>query len=212
VLTLEQIAFRYRTDKNSSKHNYIEIYGEIFAPLRQSANRVVEIGVYKGQSLMLWERYFKRAHIYGLDNSQFYVDRYPLEKSKRVTTHLVDQSSKEQLLDFSGRHGLFDVVIDDASHSWSDQIGSFETLWPFLVGGGIYVIEDVYLSYSSEKAAAWKRPSTVEYFNRLIDEINCYGEQYWSNDFERSTVQKEVLWILHRTNMIAIKKRHLSPE
>ena len=37
----------------------------------------------------------------------------------------------------------FDVIIDDGSHKPSDQIKSFEILWPMLSDGGLYIIEDV---------------------------------------------------------------------
>ena len=41
------------------------------------------------------------------------------------------------------------IIIDDASHKWSDQILSLVRLFPTLSSGGIYIIEDIGTSFSS---------------------------------------------------------------
>ena len=43
-----------------------------------------------------------------------------------------------------------DLVIDDASHVYEPTLASFETLFPHLRPGGLYIIEDWQWSYSDE--------------------------------------------------------------
>ena len=42
---------------------------------------------------------------------------------------------------------LFDIIIDNGSHLPLDVILMFEVLWGYFHRGGIYVIEDVIVSY-----------------------------------------------------------------
>ena len=37
----------------------------------------------------------------------------------------------------------WDIIVDDGSHDYSHIITSFEYLWPHVVDGGLYVIEDL---------------------------------------------------------------------
>jgi len=57
----------------------------------------------------------------------------------------VDQSDRTRLSaiitdEFGG--GSIDLVIDDASHRYRETLSSFETLFPHLRAGGLFVIED----------------------------------------------------------------------
>jgi len=54
------------TDKNTT-HSYTETYERIFAPLREKATNVLEIGIYSGAFLEILAEYFENANIYGMD-------------------------------------------------------------------------------------------------------------------------------------------------
>ncbi len=43
--------------------------------------------------------------------------------------------------------GSPDIILDDGSHVSDHQKISFETLWPLLKVGGLYVIEDLHTAY-----------------------------------------------------------------
>jgi hypothetical protein len=72
----------------------------------------------------------------------------------RVTTHYgVDQEDRQRMNEIMAAEfpdGL-DLVIDDASHRYEPTKSSFETVFPFLRPGGIFVIED--WSWASEASA-----------------------------------------------------------
>jgi hypothetical protein len=47
--------------------DYLRHYGRVFYRYRDKPTNILEIGVYKGASLQLWERYFQRATVIGVD-------------------------------------------------------------------------------------------------------------------------------------------------
>lgn len=141
------------TDKDTS-HAYGPLYDEILAPYRQSAKNVLEIGVYSGASVHVLAQYFTEAHIYGIDVCpERILPKY--KTNPRVTFAHVDgtQPSAPALLG----NVKYDVIIEDASHLPNDQIASLDIFAPYLVAGGMYVIEDI-----DENAVEYLRPKLQE--------------------------------------------------
>ena len=90
----------------------------------------------------MWEEYFPRAKIFGLDIED--TSRYDTD---RITTFVADQADRQQLARFLKAHGSnFDIVIDDGGHSMEQQQTSFGFLFPHVQQGGIYIIEDIQTS------------------------------------------------------------------
>ncbi len=69
--------------------------------------------------------------------------------------------------------GAPDVVIDDGSHQSADIISSFETLFPTLAEGGLYVIEDLHCSYNPDYGGgpAGTARTSVEHLKVLVDRV-----------------------------------------
>src|ERR1700722_18692475 len=65
--TLDELGIRRITDKSSLDHDYLDKYERLFAPFRDAPITVLEIGVFDGGSLRLWEDYFPRATIVGIN-------------------------------------------------------------------------------------------------------------------------------------------------
>lgn len=141
--TLDEIARGTQPGKSGALLGYSHVYDLLLRDRRDSVKTVLEIGVLKGASLAMWERYFPNANIYGID-----IHTYPEHPGgvwrERVRTFEADQSNPEDLRRVANAIGLsIDFVSDDGSHKTSDQLTSLETLFPFLSPGGIYVIEDI---------------------------------------------------------------------
>ena len=72
--TLTELCNRFGTDKGTTvggwPHAYSELYEPLFAPWRDQVVRLLEIGVFDGASLRVWETYFGAwASVFvGLDN------------------------------------------------------------------------------------------------------------------------------------------------
>jgi hypothetical protein len=62
---LSDLARKFQTDKVT--HGYTEVYETLFAPIRSRVRKVLEIGVYFGSSIRMWQEFFPNAKIIGLD-------------------------------------------------------------------------------------------------------------------------------------------------
>ena len=109
-LNLKQICSIYNTDKNCL-HCYVdEVYEELFKDIRNSAKKILEIGVDNGGSIFMWREYFPEANIIGIDNK----DCPQLENRDRINFVVEDAYSYKALDQLPND---FDVIIDDGSHT-----------------------------------------------------------------------------------------------
>lgn len=130
----------YDTDKAQHTH-YLRSYEEYFSPLVGREIRLLELGVYKGGSLLLWRDYFAQGLIVGLDLNPIKLDdqtgRIRIYQGMQQDRTLLDRIAQE-----TAPQG-FDVIIDDCSHIGELTRISFWHLFDnHLKPGGIYVIED----------------------------------------------------------------------
>ena len=138
--SLTDIARCHDTDKWESV-NYLANYEHHISHLREQAIRLLEIGVLKGGSLLMWADYFKAGEIVGIDINPCPLAQLP----PTVSFHQGSQSDSAFLHRVSRTHAPtgFDIIIDDASHFGSLSRESFRVLFDaHLKPGGIYVIED----------------------------------------------------------------------
>ena len=103
------------TDKSSAFHNYTRIYSKYLSKFKAAPIKFLEIGIYYGNSVKLWERYFPNAdlHFIDIDPNQIHYH------SIRSHYHFVDQANKKALSNFViGEGGDFDVIIDASVIGW----------------------------------------------------------------------------------------------
>ena len=180
---LDELATKHGTDKGPGAHNYTAVYYERLLHLVPQSFRLLEIGVFGGASLRMWEEFFPLAQVHGID-----IDPACLAHAGgRIAVDMVDQGCKEALAEYGRRAGGFDLVIDDGSHAMAPQILSFEVLFPTMPPGGMYIIEDTGSSYMrwglDSRWPVYRRRAyiggglheagtTVKYFHRLTDMLN----------------------------------------
>jgi len=138
---------RYDTDKEES--GYTSVYEELLRPLLDQDVRLLELGVFKGGSLLLWRDYFARGLISGLDLNTPALDdpsgRIKLFAGRQDDVELLDRIAAEVAPDG------FDVIIDDCAHLGTVAETSFWHLFRrHLKPGGIYVVEDWGTGYWSK--------------------------------------------------------------
>lgn len=172
--TLDELALKHGTDKSSKVHFYTRHYERYFAPLRDKELKILEIGIQEGKSLKMWRDYFPNATIIGVDkvdSGQYGEDRVIIVQA--------DQSKENQLLQLISYFGSFDIIIDDGSHINKDMLLTFETLFPALNPGGLYVVEDLHTCYWGY---GFGRPTFIKRLKKLIDEVNSGGKSGLANN------------------------------
>lgn len=138
------LASKHITDKGGNHffagdicHNYTPIYYDLFKDKRENVQRVLEIGVNTGASLRMWEEFFPRAEIIGIDNN-----KDCLFSKGRIYCYWGDQGEPKTLGIGAAHWQPFDLIVDDGSHETHHQINSLWLL-PYLTRKGLYVIEDL---------------------------------------------------------------------
>jgi hypothetical protein len=124
------------------------VYEELLAPLREQRFNLLELGVWKGDSLIMWRDAFTRATIVGLD-----LNPPKLSLGDRVHVVTGDQGDRALLDAVRAQYAPdgFDIVIDDASHIGELSARSLQALYPHhLKPGGYYVIEDWGTGYMTD--------------------------------------------------------------
>lgn len=145
-------------DKGTA-HSYIEIYEAEMTKTKGIA--LLEIGVWEGHSIAMWEQYFEDSEVIGIDISLDKV-RFDLRSCIKADA---TKPIKHLIAD------AFDYIIDDGSHKLQDQIASFEWLWDYVKPGGKYFIEDIVNDQALSDLKAYMASKQVEikiYDNRSV--------------------------------------------
>lgn len=139
--------------------------------IRDEPIRLLELGVKHGASLRMWKAYFRSARIVGVDRDDIAV--WAAEpRIEIVVGDQADPATIRRAVDVAG--GDFHVICDDGGHGARDQLGALELLWPHLVPGGVYLIDDVHTSYRENYGMGWRQQgTTIEYLKGVIDDIHA---------------------------------------
>jgi hypothetical protein len=172
-LYLDELALSAGTDKASNCHNYTEIYVRYFAPLKDKPIKLLEIGIYNGDSVKLWEEYFQKAELHFVDITYQHINYF----SRRAHYHIANQESVSDLqMLMKKTSGNFDIIIDDGGHTMTQQITSFKCLFPHVKSKGLYIIEDLHTSYWEGHYGGGSHPNTtIAFLKGLIDDVNFVG-------------------------------------
>jgi hypothetical protein len=128
-------------DSDKIDNHYLEWYDPILAPYLHKQIALLEIGVFKGGSLMLWRDYFPLAMIVGIDIEA--PKGFP--PTERISIFEGSQADIAFLTSVANDSspGGFDIIIDDASHMGElTKIAFWHLFDNHLKPGGLYVIED----------------------------------------------------------------------
>jgi demethylmacrocin O-methyltransferase len=160
------------TDKTVHGHNYNKTYCRYFDQLRNNPVKLLEIGVSAGHSVQVWTKYFANGTVVGFDQD-IRINQYGA--TDRLTLIQGDQQDAELLTKISNEHGPFDIIIDDGSHIDAITKKSFDTLFPLLAPGGLYIVEDLHTSYQPIVHGIPNSCVFIDHVKELIDCVNSHG-------------------------------------
>lgn len=173
-MNLTELNKKFNTDKGG-KHCYLEkYYQNKFDPIRETAKKILEIGVYEGASVRLWREYFSHADIYALEKLSKRAGMFNGEP--RIHLVIGDSTDKKSYIQIP--HDM-DIIIDDGSHRPEDQFATFQQSYPNLAVNGLYIIEDV---------------RDIEHLSKLFNEQNIDFKIYdYRESAEPDTVIFEII-------------------
>lgn len=152
-------------------HKYINFYENL---LPSEAKNILEIGVFKGDSIRYWRDKYPGSNIFGLD----IVDEIPAwPKDNNIKYFKADQS------DIENYHSILksidkpiDILIEDGSHDPLHQKISLIESLDYLGDGSIYILEDIHTShpnhfYYKSRAKKFQGSSFKSLFSKKIDNV-----------------------------------------
>ena len=146
-------------------HSYTKLYDRHIGYLRPTAKKILEIGVYRGASLLLWREAFPNAEIYGVEKRTAIWQEF-LANQKRIKVFVGHQEDVPFLKREVIPNGKFDVIIDDGLHHPKETKEAFNALWDSVAEGGWYIIEDLYGQYK------WGKSNIINSLKNMIDDMN----------------------------------------
>ncbi len=206
--TLDSIALKCGTDKSSKSHFYTKYYEMFFNGLRYDPVNILEIGVWRGESLKMWKEFFAIGNVFGID----YEEKLQYNE-ERIKTFIADQEDIGGLFDVCLKLPTPDIIIDDASHVSRHQISCCATLFRLLKPGGYYCIEDCLTSYNSTFVKPNEMPF-LEYAKGFIGDVNMNGKiidlvsdkTKALNKYNGTMFEETVEWVFYSTGLTIIKK------
>jgi predicted O-methyltransferase YrrM len=129
----------------------IDQYERFWSSTAFRPRRMLEIGIWDGGSTALWYEALRPEKLVAFDlltrTDSPYFRRYVAERQLEntvITRWGVSQADRRAVLEILARDldGEVDLVIDDGSHLYGPTRECFETLFPRLPPGGLYIIED----------------------------------------------------------------------
>jgi SAM-dependent methyltransferase len=185
------IGQKYDTDKtplrinvNSLRHAhpYTLYYNSIFNHIKNYCLNILEFGILKGSSLLMWKEYFYNSKIVGLDNNTYYINKM---KEQNFDVSFVDVNDENNISSsLKNLNMMFDIIIEDTTHQIEDQIRVIKNTVEYLKPGGVIIIEDIFLN-NNENDYYEKLGETLNEFQNYyfitLDHENKYSEG-WNND------------------------------
>lgn len=181
--TLDEIGLKYKTDKSSMTHCYLETYEKYFDEWRNKELVILELGVAGGASIAMWREYFMNAKVYGIDNNPDCAGEGIFIGSQ--TDGLFLQKVLDEI-------GTPDIIIDDASHYGPFTIETFKLLFKKVAPGGYYIVEDTACFYDKtygEAPDGHGMSAVYNFFVSLASHVDVHGRGMTGNTEYALTVQ-----------------------
>ena len=199
-----EIGKKYDTDKSSQRsnithyrhcHPYTLFYDSLFKNRRNEPLQIAELGILYGGSLLMWKDYFVNATIYGFEFNDKLIDKFKKRyDNNRITLSNIDVKHTDSIIHaFRTLDVTYDIIIEDTTHQFEDQIRVIENVYPYLKPGGILIIEDIFKSADVNDYSNALQPLLHHfqtYYFVELDHVNKYSAQ-WNNDKLFVLVKKE---------------------
>jgi hypothetical protein len=179
---------------------YFPIYERYLRRYVSQPVRMIEIGAGLGGSAQMWKRWFgDQAQIISLDVRPKCRDF----EEDQITVRIGHQADHRFLHRTIIEFGTPDIVIDDGSHIWSDQIASFEFLYRHVAPDGVYLVEDVHTSFISRYGGG---PTFIDFTYQMANEMHSH----WMDE-PRPSAFMDTTSAIHVHDSVVVFERGVIP-
>ena len=188
-----ELGKRFPTTKSpiqlpGQRSGFTGVYSLLFASLVDKKISLAEIGIEDNNSIKMWRNYFRKAKIYGFEFDEVKIQKAKKHKLNKTYINKIDVRNEKNIKEsFKKTNAKFDIIIDDSTHIFEDQIRIIKNCYKFLNKNGILVIEDIYKYKKkySEQNYFENLKKFKKYFNEIIfidcGHVNNYTAS-WKNN------------------------------
>lgn len=209
--TLDEIGLKWKTDKSSMTHCYLNTYEKYLSEWKDKEFVLLELGVAGGSSIGMWREFFPKAKVYGIDNNPDCAGEGIFIGS------VTDKVFMDKVL---SEIGSPNIVIEDSAHIGEVTIKVFKYLFPKIASGGILAIEDSSTFFSSTYSGEFEsngRSKVYNFFTDLPYHVELAGRAMTGNykvaletqntTFDKLPEYSEILESIHIHQGLWILKR-----
>ena len=171
-------------------HHYFSVYERHFNKFIGKKPTILEIGIFKGGSIQLWNDYFdNECFIYAIDIDPKCLEIEKLNNVKNIKLELGNQEEPEFWRKYLKNKPKFDIVIDDGGHTMNQQIVTYDKVYNHMSNNGVYLCEDLHTSYWKKFGGGLRNPNSfIEYSKNFIDMLNSFHIK--NEDKDKCDIQK----------------------
>ena len=187
--------------------HYIDIYERYFKRFQERPVNVVEIGVGTGGFMQVLKRYFAHpdSKILGVDASTGNLD-------KSLTQDVIVGLQQDEKIRNRVKERMpeIDILIDDGGHLPEEQLPTFNHFMPLIKTPGLYIVEDIQLSYAPKYGGLGKPGTFIEFVKDRIDDVNKYF--FEPNDRKAIPEMMGIVSISVYPNIVIFEKQNFKLE
>jgi SAM-dependent methyltransferase len=192
-----ELGVKYPTDKSpyntqnyitpngsGHRHPYTSVYDLLFATKRFDNIKIAEIGVLDNMSMRCWREYFPNAKLFGFDNNINYLFEGRSLNLKDTLYDVIDVKETHLIEECLNKYDKFDIIIDDSTHQFFDQINILKVAHKFLNAGGVLIIEDIFRHINDEEYHVYLE-EIKDYYSLITFVLPEHELKYspgWNND------------------------------
>jgi len=194
--------------------HYFNIYNENFSKYKNKKITILEIGVFNGGSLKMWQNYFSPdSLIVGID----IIPKCKKYEKDNIKIYIGDQTDKNFLNSVIKDIGKPDIIIDDGGHTSNQQITSFDYLFKYLNNQAIYLVEDTHSSYHLKFQDRQDGLTFMDYAKSLSDQLNLWYKNHNYKIYKKEVKEKinmpyftkNTYKITFYNSIVAFHKKHI---
>lgn len=191
ITDLCRLGIKYPTDKSPynqaeglHKHAYTSIYDMLFSHIRYNDIKLGEIGILDNNSMLSWREYFPNAVLYGFEYSKEKLEKAMSDNLSNTHYFYMDITQKGSIATQLSVVKYYDILIDDSTHVFDDQIRFIKEAVSHLKAGGFLIVEDIFIDADESKYEK-ELDSLSEYFSLatfIFADHNLKHSPNWNND------------------------------